>query len=210
MWACRLLQGAQLRWTRGTVQSQRQTFPKHSLRDLQPPGHLSAIDWVQAEKAVRCILTQDEEQKWTQLVLGRLSCTRGCCGSARCPDTVLCFPTQCVHPECKVKYTCSVCKGRIFFREKHRKSVWYRFFEQIAHRLVKYYLFISNRTHTHTYVFVSLNVRITHLKWNHNWIWDLCVARYGAFLPRHRRIRHNLPFTVAFMQFHENMANATS
>lgn len=36
-------------------------------------------------------------------------------------------------------------------------------------------------THTHVYVFFSLNVRITHLKWNHNWIWDRVLPETAPF-----------------------------
>lgn len=44
---CVWLQGTQLTEAQETVQSHGQTFPQHSLRDLQPMVHLSSIDWVQ-------------------------------------------------------------------------------------------------------------------------------------------------------------------
>lgn len=58
-------------------------------------------------------------------------------------------------------------KGWIFYRDWHRKSVWYKSFLQITHRSRELLPFHFKAQQSGIFT-----AKISHLKRNHNWIWD--------------------------------------
>lgn len=83
--------------------------------------------------------------------------------------------------------------GWIFYRDWHRKSVWYNSFLQIIHRSREFLPFHFKELQSGIFGTI-IESEITRSQ-----IWCL--------FPWHRRIRSILRFKVAFMRFHENMAN---
>lgn len=80
---------------------------------------------------------------------------------------------------CKVKYTCTDSEGKMgwIYRDWHRKSIWYKsFFLQITHQSCELLPFHFKAT-----IWDFLQQKISHLKWNHNWIWDPALPDIAPF-----------------------------
>lgn len=175
MWACELQQGAQLRRTQGTVQSQRQTFPKHSLRDLQPLADLSTIDWVQqawgrraAKKKLCEVRGWDGGQmysytRWRGGVnLARVETIAKVWAALKAAVFAVTRSHACpyIYPECKLNIP-ALNVGVEYSTGTSITNQFDTFFLQVTHRVVNCYLSISKHhnlgyTHTHTHLYTHM------------------------------------------------------